>query len=260
MTKTRRIDGRRVRCRIIAPASSGAAPAPLGLPLLLIHGLGCSADAWGRALRRFSRCGLAHGVIAPDLPGYGRSAGPKAALDIDALADWTARLLDDLSVARAHVAGNSMGCQVALALARRHPDRVGGLVLIGPTQGVVVPAWRYILGTMADGLREPILYAGVLPRMYLQMGPVRFVSTLRKMLRDDTLGHAAAVRAPCLVVRGGGDSIVPDASARRLADALPCGIYARIAGSAHAVQFNRPDSFIQTTLAFLAGTEAGNGE
>jgi len=254
------VDGRRVRCRVIASSPNGDAPAPLGLPLLLLHGLGCSADAWSRALRRFARSGLTHGVIAPDMPGYGHSAGPREALDVDALADWTARLLADLGVERVHVAANSMGCQVALALARRHPERVGGLVLIGPTQGVIVPGWRYVVGTMADGFREPILYAGVLPRMYLQMGPVRFMATLRKMLRDDTLGHARSVQAPCLVVRGGGDSIIPDASARRLAAALPRGTYAKIDGSAHAVQFNRPDSFIQTTLAFLSGTEATHGQ
>lgn len=194
------------------------------------------------------------------MPGYGHSAGPREALDVDALADWAARLLDDMGVGRAHVAGNSMGCQVALALARRHPDRVGGLVLVGPTQGVIVPGWRYVLGTMADGIQEPILYTGVLPRMYLQMGVARFIATFRKMLRDDTLGHAGAVQAPCLVVRGGGDSIIPDASARRLAAALPRGAYVKIDGSAHAVQFNRPASFVQTTLAFLAGTEARDGE
>lgn len=181
-------------------------------------------------------------------------------MGIDELADWAARLLDEMGIARTHVAGNSMGCQVALALARRHPERVGGLVLVGPTQGLIVPGWRYVFGTIADGIREPILYAGVLPRMYLQMGVVRFAATFRRMLRDDTLGQACSVSAPCLVVRGGGDSIVPDASARRLAAALPRGTYARIDGAAHAVQFNRPDSFIQTTLAFLAGSEATNGD
>lgn len=260
MTKKTRVDGRPVRCRVIAPSPNSTRPAPLGLPLLLLHGLGCSADVWSRALRRLARCGLARGVFAPDMPGYGHSAGPPKALDVDALADWTARLLDDLGVARAHVAGNSMGCQVALALARRHPERVGGLVLVGPTQGVVVPGWRYAVGTMMDGMREPILFAGVLPRMYLQMGAVRFIATLRKMLRDDTLGHARAVRAPCLVVRGGGDAIIPDASARRLAAALPRGTYVKIDGSAHAVQFNRPESFTQTTLAFLSGLEAVHGK
>jgi pimeloyl-ACP methyl ester carboxylesterase len=29
--------------------------------------------------------------------------------------------------------GNSFGCQIAVELAVRHPDRVAGLVLVGPT-------------------------------------------------------------------------------------------------------------------------------
>jgi pimeloyl-ACP methyl ester carboxylesterase len=61
---------------------------------------------------------------------------------MEELADWAARFLDAQGIARAHVAGNSMGGQVALALARRHPTRVGGLVLAGPTMGRhLIPAW-----------------------------------------------------------------------------------------------------------------------
>ena len=68
---------------------------------------------------------------------------------MEELADWAVRLMDALGVDRAHLAGNSMGCQVALALARRHPARVGGLVLVGPTAGErYIPFWRYALGLL----------------------------------------------------------------------------------------------------------------
>ena len=204
-TKTMRVAGRRVRCRVLPPAPSGPAATPLGCPLVLIHGLGCSSTIWGRAIRRLARCGLPCGVIAPDLPGYGRSEGPEEALSVDALADWTAELLDTLGIARAHVAGNSLGCQVALALARRHPDRVGALVLVGPTLGGgIVPAWRYVLGVLADGAREPVLYNGTLLRMYLQMGLRRFAATVPLLFADDTLGRGT-----------GGPRTVPRPAGRR---------------------------------------------
>jgi pimeloyl-ACP methyl ester carboxylesterase len=173
---------------------------------------------------------------------------------MEALADWSARLLDTLEIERAHVAGNSMGSQVALALARRHPERVAGLVLAGPTTGAhFLPLRRYLLGLIADGVREPPRYNRVLLRMYLQMGLRRYLATAREMLEDDPVAAAAAVTAPCLIVRGERDAIVPAEAARKLAAALPQGRYTEVPGSAHAVQFDAPEQFNRIALAFLAG-------
>jgi pimeloyl-ACP methyl ester carboxylesterase len=218
--------------------------------------LGCSGAAWDPALRCLARRPLGQPVVAPDLPGYGRSPGPREALGIDDLADWAAHLLAALGIARAYVAGNSMGCQVALALARRRPERVGGLVLVGPTTGERVPLWRYALGLLADGRHEPLRYNAALVRMYSQMGIPRFLATTRKMLDDDPLGQAGAVAAPCLVLWGRDDRIIPERAARRLAKTLPRGSFLTVEGAAHAVQFNKPDSFVEIALAFLAGAEA----
>lgn len=250
--ETAQVDGRPVRLRrFSSPACS------LTLPLLLLHGLGCSADAWSPALRAFTRHGCARPVIAPDMPGYGRSPGPRRALGMTELADWATRLLDVLQIERAHLAGNSMGCQVALALARRHPERVGGLVLTGPTTGTrMVPVWRYVVGLVVDGIHEPIVYNGTLFRMYLEMGLRRYLATAWKMFQDDPFAHTGEVQAPCLILRGDWDGIVPERIARLLADRLPRGTYSEVARRAHALEFNHPTAFVQNTLAFLAGVEA----
>src|SRR5437868_1910136 len=131
--QTRVVDERLVRCRTVQPVRSNGGPAPLRLPLLLLHGLGCSAEVWEPALRCLADHGLDQPVWAPDLPGCGHSPGPPDALGMEELADWAARLLDALAVPRAHVVAHSMGSQVTMALARRHPERVGGIVLVGPT-------------------------------------------------------------------------------------------------------------------------------
>lgn len=250
------VDGRRVRCRVVPPARDGQSRSAIHLPLLLLHGLGCSADAWGPTLRCLRQRGVAQPVYAPDMPGYGRSPGPREALGIDALADWAARLLDALGIDRAHTAGNSMGCQVALALAHRHPARVGKLVLLGPTTGTrVVPFWRYVIGLLADSFVERLRYNVTLLRMTLEMGLRRYAATVRKMMEDDSFARLPAVKAPCLIVRGVRDAIVSDRIARTIAAALPDGTFIRIPGSAHAVQFNRPDRFVRVALAFLRRVE-----
>lgn len=241
-------DGRRVHCRVLSPVEERE-----GLPLLLIHGLGCSSDAWKPALGGLQWQGIDQPVWAPDMPGYGRSPGPPQSLGIDELADWSARLLDALSVGRAHVAGNSMGCQVVLALARRHPERVGRLVLVGPTIGARGGSLgRYLIRLFRDGCRESLQYNLTLLQMYARMGFRRYLATVRKMMKDDPVAHAAEVTAPCLVLRGRNDAIVPERIARQLAAALPAGSLAQVDGAAHAVQFTHPGPFTALALAFLA--------
>ena len=63
------VDGQRTRCRVVPAASSPAPGAPLRLPLILLHGLGCSSDAWLPSLRVLAKRGLACPVYAPDMPG-----------------------------------------------------------------------------------------------------------------------------------------------------------------------------------------------
>src|SRR5437588_316295 len=128
------VDHRQVRYRIVLPSPEPSAP-NIGHPLLLIHGPGCSAEAWGPSLRSLARQGLDQPVFAPDMPGFAYSLGPRRALGMEELGHWCARLLDTLEIPRVHIGATSMGCQVALALARRHPERVGAMVLAAPTTG-----------------------------------------------------------------------------------------------------------------------------
>lgn len=170
-----------------------------------------------------------------------------------ALADWCVRFLDALEIERADVAGHSMGCQVALALAARHPERVGRVVLIGPTPGGHhLSLWREGAGLLLDSLLEPLRYKLTLAKLYLQMGPWRYFATVRCMRADDAFAHARQVLAPTLVVRGRRDPIISDPLARRLAAALPFGEFLEVPGATHAVQFSRPDAAVEVVCGFFA--------
>ncbi len=244
-----RIDGCTVCCRLLAPT----APAwrDPGLPLLLLHGLGCSGDAWTPVLDTLAADGCAQAVAAPDLPGYGHSLCSQSVLGMDALGDWAADFLDKVGLARVHIAGHSMGCQVALALARRHPHRVGSLLLVGPTMGRrIVPLWRYGVGLALDGFMEPPRYNLVLARMYAQMGFRRYWATVPRMMRDDPFSLAASIAAPALVLRGVRDFVVPSRAARALAAALHRGRYLEMPRAAHALQFEDPVRFLNIALPF----------
>src|ERR1700709_1712378 len=96
--------------------------------VVLLHGAGFDQPAWALHSRWFAHHGF--GVLAPDLPGHGRSGGTPLST-IAEMADWTAALLDAAGVAKAKLIGHSMGSLVALETAARHPARVSALSLIG---------------------------------------------------------------------------------------------------------------------------------
>jgi len=250
-----KIDGLAVRLFVAPPVTRRAGGAP-ALPIVFVHGLGCSGETWKPTIREMNRRGIAYTAIAPDMPGYGHSEGPSEALGMEDLADWLVRLLDVRGIRRVHLVGNSMGCQVSLALARRHPERVGGMVLQGATTGDrIEPAWRYVTGLLADTIYERPSYTLRLLKMYAQMGPVRYAQTVAKMLEDDPFASIKAVQQPCLVIRGGNDAIISDGIARRLVAALPDAVYLPLDSAAHAIEYNNPKEFTDAVLTFLCRVE-----
>src|SRR5271165_4378890 len=99
-----------------------------GLPtIVFLHGAGLDHSVWALLARSFAHHGF--GVLAPDFPGHGRSAGAPLS-SIAALADWTATLIAAAGVPAARLVGHSMGSLVALETATRHPNRVTALALI----------------------------------------------------------------------------------------------------------------------------------
>src|ERR1700742_32285 len=114
---------------IDAFVATGGKPFDKSLPVIvLLHGAGFDHSTWALQSRWFAHHGYA--VLAPDLPGHGRSAG-QALPTIADMADWTAALLDAAGVSQARLVGHSMGSLIALETAAHHPERVSGLSLIG---------------------------------------------------------------------------------------------------------------------------------
>jgi pimeloyl-ACP methyl ester carboxylesterase len=99
-----------------------------GEPLLLLHGIGSTHDDF---LPLRPRLDAQYQVLAPDLPGHGRSPALPRRPTIAAIADAVTADLDELGVGRVHVLGNSIGARVALELAVR--DRARSVVAISPS-------------------------------------------------------------------------------------------------------------------------------
>lgn len=95
-----------------------------GPDVLFLHGLGASSRYWDTLVE----AGGSYRGTAPELLGFGRSPAPPAAsYDVECHLD----ALEEILPANAVVVGHSTGAILAAALARRHPDRVRALLLLG---------------------------------------------------------------------------------------------------------------------------------
>src|SRR3954451_9614937 len=74
--------------------------------IVFLHGAGFDRTTWALHSRWVAHHGF--GVLAPDLPGHGRSDGAPLPT-IAGMPDWTAALLDAEGASRAGLVGHSMG-------------------------------------------------------------------------------------------------------------------------------------------------------
>ncbi len=97
-----------------------------GRPLLLLHGAYGTAGMWGGFVPALAET---RRVIVPELQGHGHTADVDRPIRYEPMADDVAALIRHLGLERPDVFGYSMGGEVALQLAIRHPDLVGRLVV-----------------------------------------------------------------------------------------------------------------------------------
>lgn len=223
-------------------------------PLVLVHGLGVSSRYFGPLIETLAEAGTP--VLAPDLPGTGRSGDPAHPLDLDELASTLLRWLDARNIHRTSFVANSMGCQVIAKVARWRPDRIDRLVLVGPT---VDPKWRgaarQIPRWLLESTREPLALFPTLVRDYLRFGLRRFVFTARAALEGRLEADARHVVVKTLVVRGERDAFVSDAWARSLASSFPNGSMATLTRAAHAAHYTQPEELVRMMGPFLRDRE-----
>ncbi len=103
---------------------AGASSAP---PVLLLHGKAFQAETWRDlgTIEKIAAAGLF--AIALDLPGYGKSA--QAPLSPEVVINET---MHTLGIDKAILIAPSMGGKIAMEYTFLHPQKIDGLVLIGP--------------------------------------------------------------------------------------------------------------------------------
>jgi 2-hydroxy-6-oxonona-2,4-dienedioate hydrolase len=217
--------------------------------VLLIHGLVVGSTYMvptAEQIAPFCR------VYAPDLPAYGKSYKPEKILNLAELADALAEWMDAMALTKAHLIGNSFGCQIIAEFALRHAHRIGRVVLQGPT---VDPAARSLarqfVRLLINSPREQHSMGLIMLADYRAAGLWRICGTIKVCLEDRIEDKLPLIQAPTLVVRGEKDPVVPQSWAEKATALLPHGKLHIIPNAGHTINYSMPEQFAAAISPFL---------
>lgn len=210
-----------------------------GSPVVFLHGWGLTARAYARVLPQLATSGVR--VIAPALPGFGRSEPLSGPYTFERFANWVDELLEHVGVDEpAVLVGHSFGGGVATATAWHHPHRARALVLVNSVGGSVWkesrtgaqrlladrPLWDWGLHLPSEFrkrryrkvlpvvLRDVLTNAVANPRALMRAGELARTADLR-----DELAELAQRGLPVSVLWGAEDTVVPEATFLSLCEA-----------------------------------------
>jgi pimeloyl-ACP methyl ester carboxylesterase len=157
--------------------------------------------------------------------------------------------------------GHSMGGQLAIHLAVRHPDVVSRLVL-ADAAGIPRPRSPRELLRFARDLAPPATWGD--PRFIpvivgdaLAAGPRSILRALSHILHDDVRPLLPRIAAPTLLVWGERDSLIPLEYGEAMRELVPGARLLVIQRAAHNVMVDRPAAFNRAVLRFLRGGVVG---
>ena len=242
-----------------------------GTPLVLLHGMGSTADVWLPQLTHFGR---QRQTIAWTAPGYGTSPALNP-LGWPELASALAQLLDTLQAPRVHLLGHSIGGMVAQTFAHQYPERVASLILSATSAGFgsTDPQWqedflrqrteplaRYpsfahaapdmLAGFMGPNISESMRQLALISASQIEKD--HYISYMRLLVTFNRKDDLSGITAPVLLLAGELDNQAPPKGMKRMADSLPNGQFQELPGVKHMANLEDPALFNAVIDAFLA--------
>jgi pimeloyl-ACP methyl ester carboxylesterase len=215
-----------------------------------------------------------HRVVRFDARGFGGSPPGDSLLTMERIADDGAALLDHLGVGQAVVAGCSMGGYAAFAFARRHPERLKGLVLQDTRPGPDGEEARRNRATLAEKVRKEGAVAAAdafLPKLLgattheerkelvarlreriLATSPAGIANALFGLAaRADSTETLREIRVPTLVLCGVEDTITPPPESEAMHAAIARSRLVVVPRAGHLANLESPDDVNHALRDFL---------
>ena len=242
--------------------SAGAGPA-----ILLLHAFPLDGRMWQACMPDLA---ADHRVLAPDMPGFGKSEQPQGNPSLD---DWATAVLAmcrENAAETAVVAGCSMGGYLALAMNRIAPAFAAGFAFINTRAAADTQDARRTRYEMVERARhegttflqvtEPPLSPKTLVRnpevtafaraMMADATPVGVMAAQRAMAsRKDSRAQLSGIRVPTSVVYGIDDFIISRDEAESMAAAIPSAVFVPVVDAGHLSPMDKPGDLAAAILS-----------
>ena len=242
--------------------------------LILLHGIGASAERWSRVIPTLSRY---YRIIIPDIIGFGYSDKPAVEYTMDFFIDGFFKVfLENIGIPKANIIGSSFGGHVATEFAVRFNHMVEKLVLVSPAgmmktstptldryiMAALYPVYEHVYEAFSEmaydshnAVNEEIVMDFV-NRMRLTNAKYAFMSTVLGIRYAPKLqGRLSKITAPTLLVWGDNDRMIPVQYAKEYTDEIPENKLVVIKNCGHTPYVERPITFNKIVLRFLVGSE-----
>ena len=256
--KTTEIDGSKIRYFEVGTSKE---------TLLLLHGLGASAERWQKVIPLFAK---KFRVIVPDLIGFGYSDKPMVDYTTDYFAEFVSKFVNEIGIKKMSIIGSSLGGQIAAESMINYDVNVKKLVLVSPS-GVMkhsTPALNaYISAALYPNTDSALnafqvmsgrkkidekIVSGFIERMQLPNAKMAFMSTLLGLSNSEAITEKLQlITIPTLIVWGENDPVIPIDYAQSFVSGInDCRFY-KMTGCGHTPYVEKPKAFFQIVADFL---------
>ena len=236
--------------------------------LVLIHGLGASAERWAQVIPLFAE---EFRVIVPDLIGFGYSDKPLVDYTTEFFSEFLQQFLIASDIKRPNLIGSSLGGQIAAEFATSHSQEIEKLVLVSPS-GVMkqsTPALdAYIMAALYPNEQSAknafemmecsgkevneVVVNGFIERMRLPNAKLAFMSTLLGIKNSELItSKLQTISTPTMIIWGSDDPVIPIHYADRFVSTIKDCRFFRMDGCGHTPYVQDPQTFASKVMEFL---------
>lgn len=246
-----------------------------GRPIIILHGLlGCGRN-WASIAKKISAQGWR--AITVDLRNHGDSPHSDQ-MHYNLLAQDIEEVIGSLNLEKPIVLGHSMGGKVAMALALRKPQSVGGLIIVDIAPRQYEKSNEHFVKEMlaldlkvvknrsdadkllAKRIPDPVFRSFLLQNLYASDQGYQWRANLRAILenmsalmgfpfgKDNTFFGGTA-----LCIAGGNSEYFEETDKELFREFFPNVRIIKIKGAGHWVHSDSPDIFFESVSIFLTG-------
>lgn len=229
-------------------------------PILFVHGWSVSTKPYQEILNVLSQ---RYKVIAPTLPGFGKSSGSNLNWDYNDYADFLLSFMKKLNINKIHLIGQSLGGGISVTLAALMPSLVRSLILVDSTGIPVAPVPKVFFQRLIEMTAQTPqikfpqfiqMFQGFLYSLFFK--PQNTIQTLWLALEKDLKPLLPKIESPCLLAWGANDRTTPLSAAQEFSQRIKGSKLVVVNGVYHEWSIYFVQKFTNIVFDFIDEIEA----